>query len=545
MADRAAAATPPRSVEPARATTAAFAPLPKAQRNLTLAAVMVVLLLSALDQTIVATAMPRIIADLSGLERYAWVGAAYLLTGTVGVPIWGKLGDIHGRRSVLIAGVLIFLAGSALCGLAGEFGPLPLIGDGMNQLILFRAIQGIGGGALATGAFGTIADLFPPAERGRYAGLFGAVFGLAGVAGPLVGGALTDHATTTLFGHQIAGWRFVFYVNLPLGALALFVLVAKMPRRAGLDPGVVDWIGGMLVLAAFVPLLLALSLGGHGLPWDSPITIALFAAAIVMLAALLRQQGRADNPILPLPLFRDPVFARANLALFLSAMAFMGLVMFFPLWMQVVRGVSATHAGLAMLPLTGALLASSIVSGRVSSAIRGYKPILVAGGALLLAGIASLTTIGPETSFGGVVWRMILVGLGLGPGQGMFTLAIQNAVEPRRIGQATASAQFGRQIGSTVGVALFGALFTNRLVAELPARAPALGAQPDLARAQAMAMQPAGLDPATAGGLIAAFDHSIVALFWVALGIAAATFAVTLAVPARELRGRDAAPAGG
>jgi len=218
----------------------AFA-LPAApSRRLTLAAVLIVLLLSALDGTIVSTAMPRIIAELQGLERIAWLGTAYLLASTVTVPIYGKLGDLYGRRPILVFGVVVFLAGSMLCGLAGEFGALALVGDGMNQLIVCRALQGIGAGALTTGAFAAIADIVPPAERGRYVGLFGAMFGFASIAGPVIGGALTEHATTALAGHVISGWRFVFYVNLPLGAVALWILTTRLPntgRRRGVSGG--------------------------------------------------------------------------------------------------------------------------------------------------------------------------------------------------------------------------------------------------------------------------------------------------------------------
>ncbi|WP_207791571.1 MDR family MFS transporter [Sandaracinobacteroides saxicola] len=509
------------------------------QRRLSLFAVMVVLFLSALDQTIVATAMPRIIADLQGLERYAWVGTAYLLTGTVTVPIYGKLGDLYGRRPIIVLGVLIFLAGSMLCGLAGEFGPLPVIGDGMNQLILFRAIQGIGAGALATGAFATVADLFPPAERGKYAGLFGALFGLASVAGPLLGGWLTDNATVVLFGHVVAGWRWVFYVNLPLGVVALFVLMTKLPNRPGNDPGRIDWAGAGMLLATFVPLLLALSIGGHVRPWGSPEVVGLFLAALLGLGLLLWVEQRADNPVVPLALFGDPVFTRANLALFLMAMAFMGIAMFFPLYAQLVWGLSATAAGSALLPLMGGLLFSSIVCGRLASRTRQYKPLLVGGGVVLLIGIFFLAQIGPETGKWDSIWRMVLVGLGLGPGQGLYNLAVQNSVLRERIGVATASGQFFRQIGSTIGVAVFGALLVNGLARELPLRAPLLGGVPDLGQAQALAMHPERLDAATRVGVIGAFDVAVTHLFWVALGLAAVAFVVTLTIPARTLRGRD------
>ena len=223
--------------------------------------------------------MPRIIAELHGLERIAWVGTAYLLASTVVVPIYGKLGDLYGRRPLLVFGVVVFLAGSMLCGLAGEFGPLPLVGDAMNQLIVCRALQGIGAGALTTGAFAAIADIVPPAERGKYVGLFGAMFGFASVAGPVIGGALTQHATVAWAGHVVSGWRFVFYVNLPLGAVALWILTTRLPNTGAQAGGErrIDWSGSVLILAAFVPLLLALSWGGHQYAWGSPVVVAMLA----------------------------------------------------------------------------------------------------------------------------------------------------------------------------------------------------------------------------------------------------------------------------
>ena len=277
----------------------------RSERRLAMAAVLIVLLLSALDQTIVSTAMPRIIAELQGLERIAWVGTAYLLTSTVTVPIYGKLGDLYGRRPILIFGVVVFLAGSMLCGLAGEFGALPLVGDGMNQLIVCRAIQGVGAGALTTGAFATVADLVPPAERGRYTGLFGAMFGFASVAGPVIGGLLTEHATTQAFGHLISGWRFVFYVNLPLGAVALWVLINHLPLTGATaaDDRRIDWLGSGLIIAAFVPLLLALSWGGHSVPWGSPrIVVSVIGGLAALIALILVSRGKS-YAVVPLGLF--------------------------------------------------------------------------------------------------------------------------------------------------------------------------------------------------------------------------------------------------
>ncbi len=527
------------------------------ERRLAIGAVLIVLLLSALDQTIVSTAMPRIIAELQGLERIAWVGTAYLLTSTVTVPIYGKLGDLYGRRAILVFGVLVFLAGSMLCGLAGEFGSLPLIGDGMNQLIACRALQGIGAGALTTGAFATVADLVPPAERGRYTGLFGAMFGFASVAGPVIGGFLTEHATTEAFGHLISGWRFVFYVNLPLGAVALYVLANHLPVTGGTAPADrrIDWLGSGLIIAAFVPLLLALSWGGHSVPWTHPrIVVSVIVGLAALIALILVSRGKS-YAVVPLGLFSGPVFRRGNIALLLVNVAFMGVVMFFPLYLQVARGAGATDSGFALLPFMGGVLSGSIVAGTVARKTQQYKPILVIGGVVMLVGIVLLMQVGPETSQTQLLLALAVTGLGLGPAQGMFTLAIQSSVEPKNIGVATSSAQFFRQIGSTIGVAVFGALLTNHLSAELPRRAPDLvagSAVVDISEAQRLAMDTPALaaalaargdrDPAavtrTAAGLKDSFSAAILGLFpWSGL-IMLAAFAVTLMVPGIRLRGR-------
>ena len=505
------------------------------ERRLTLGALMIVFLLSALDQTVVSTAMPRIIAELKGLALYSWVTTAYLLTSTVMVPIWGKLGDIYGRKPVLLWGIGIFLAGSWLSGLSGEFGPILGMG-GMVQLIVFRALQGIGGGALFTTAFAIIADLYPPRERGKFAGIFGSVFGLASVLGPLIGGYFTDHGTVHVAGHLVAGWRWVFYVNLPLSLLSLFMILVKMPPLEHRRFGSVDYLGAALLVVGFVPLLLALSLGGHSFAWSSPQSLALFAGAIVALALFVFAESRVNNPILPLGLFKNPVFARANLAGFLISMAFLGVVTFLPLYMQLGLGVDATTSGLAILPLMGGLIVASTASGQLVSRIGRYKPLMIAGAVLLMLGVWLLSRVSVHTTLPDLCWRMAIVGLGLGPGQSLFGLASQNAVEPRDIGVATSSNQFFRQIGSTIGVALFGALLTHRLAS--------LGQGADLGALQGMALKATSAagrhsaDPA----LAIALTHAITGVFLAGLMVIGLGLAVILTIPEIPLRSRQ--PAG-
>lgn len=530
------------------------------ERRTALAAVLIVLFLSALDQTIVATAMPRIIAELRGLDRIAWVGTSYLLASTVMVPIYGKLGDIYGRRPVLVFGVIMFLTGSVLCGLAGEFGALPLLGDGMNQLIVFRAIQGLGAGALTTGAFATVADIAPPAERGKYTGLFGAMFGFAGLAGPILGGFLTDNASTTILGHPVSGWRFVFYVNVPLGLVALHILLTKLHRAERRVDQRIDWLGSTLIVASSVPLLLALSWGGTGDGWDQPRVLWGLAAALVAFLAFLHVSRGKSWAVVPLDLFGDKVVARANVALFLINLGFIGVPMFLPLYLQLVRGMTASASGFALLPQLFGILIGSMVAGRLARKTLAVKPVLVAGGALALLAVAGLSMMTGDTPTWVLSLNLLMLGIGLGPAQGMYTLAIQSAVTHARVGVATASAQFCRQIGTTVGVAIFGALLTYNLTQELPRQVPGLappGQMVDLSEAQTLAMDRAALDsllaaraPAPPGyadraeaGLKESFAVSIEALFPVTLLIIALGWLVTLTMPAQVLRGREPVPA--
>lgn len=506
-------------------------PFSDAERRLTLGALMIVFLLSALDQTIVSTAMPRIISELHGLTLYSWVTTAYLLTSTVMVPIWGKLGDIYGRKPILVIGISIFLVGSWLSGLSGEFGPILGV-SGMVQLIVFRALQGIGGGALFTTAFAIIADLYPPRERGKFAGIFGSVFGLASVLGPLIGGYFTDHGTVQLGGHTIAGWRWVFYVNLPLSLLSLFMVIVKMPALPHQRSGEVDVLGAALLIAAFVPLLLALSLGGHSFAWSSPRSLGLFGLAAVSLALFFVVENRVSNPILPPHLFRNQTFSSANLAGFLISMAFMGVVMFLPLYLQLGMGVAATTSGLIMLPLMGGLIIGSTISGQLVSKTGQYRPFMLVGAGLLLLGVSLLAVFLGKVGLPVLCLMLLVVGLGLGPGQSLFNIATQNAVDPRDIGVATSSNQFFRQIGSTVGAALAGALLTHRLAS--------LGGAMDLGALQGMAVR-AGLaggrhavDPVLRDALL----HAVQGVTQAAALVVLAGLIAILFIPVMPLRSR-------
>ena len=515
----------------------------KQARRITVIALIIVLLLGALDQTIVSTAMPRIVAELKGLEIYAWVTTVYLLSSTVMVPIWGKLGDLYGRKIVLIWGVSIFILGSALCGLAGEFGSLPILGGGMTQLIVFRGLQGIGGGALFTSAFAVIAELYPPRERGKMSGYFGSVFALASIIGPVVGGFFTEHGTVHLGGWTLAGWRWVFYINLPLAALALFMIMTKTPGLTAGRGGKVDVLGAILVVTAFVPLLLALSWGGHTYPWTSRQVIGLLVVTAVSLALFTYVELHVTEPLLPLDLFRNRVFTLGNSASFVVSMAFFGAITFLPLYLQLGLGISATNSGLTMLPLMFGLILSSTISGRLVSTVGRYKPMMIFGSVMMIVGIGLMTRLGPNTSIYGVAWRVFVLGVGLGPAQSLFALVVQNAVPMSRVGVATSSSQFFRQIGSTVGVAIFGAVMTQALSTEMVKAGGGRSGPVSLDRLQALAVTQtqhglgAGrvvVDPL----LKVAFSRAIVDLFLVGGGIAIIGLVFILLIPELPLRAR-------
>jgi EmrB/QacA subfamily drug resistance transporter len=501
------------------------------ERRLTLAAIMIVFLLSAMDQTVVSTAMPRIISELNGLSLYAWVTTAYLLTSTISVPIWGKMGDLFGRKPALLAAIGLFLAGSWLSGLAGEFGGPHQMGGGMVQLIVFRALQGLGGGGLFTTAFAIIADLFPPRERGKFAGLFGAVFGFSSILGPLIGGYFTDHGTIHLGSHVVAGWRWVFYVNLPLSILSLFMILVKMPPLEHRLEGKIDWFGALFLVVAFVPLLLALSFGSK-MGWGSAQAIGLFALSAVGLAAFLYTETQVSNPILPLELFRNRVFTFANLAGFMISMSFLGVVTFLPLYMQLGQGVNATASGLSMLPLMLGLLVASTLAGRMVSKTGRYRPFMLGGAGLLLLGVFLLSRVTAHTTPLDLAWRMLIVGLGLGPGQSLFGIAAQNAVPVHQIGVATSSNQFFRQIGSTVGVAIFGAVMSHNLTRELG------GGQVDLGALEGMALRATATGHHVAADpvLAQAITHAITGCFLLALVSIAVSLGVIFMIPELPLR---------
>ena len=450
------------------------APVSGRDRMIIYISILLALFLAALDQTIVATALPSMIEDLAGVERYAWVATSYLLASTSLALVYGKFADTYSRKIVTLCAIALFLVGSMLCGLAGEFGDLPVIGDGMSQLVLFRGIQGAGGGGIFAMTFTVIADLFTPAERGKYQGFVGAVFGIASVLGPLIGGLLTDHAGGLIPG--IEGWRWVFYVNVPVGGLVLWVIIRRMPR---LDPpkGAIkpDLIGAALLLGGLIPATLALQLDKRSYPWlpgldanttlwswESWLTIFLIVTGCLLLASFVRRSRVVPGPILEMRLFADPVFRRANASTFFFGASLMSVSLFLPLFLVNVLGVSATEAGAALIPFSLGIVFSATLAGQIVNRV-GYRPQIVLGSLVFISATILLATMGPEVPYSRVAIFTVMCGLGVGPAMPLFTLAIQNAADVRFIGQVTSASLFFRQTGATVGAALMGTLLGTTL----------------------------------------------------------------------------------
>lgn len=509
------------------------------ERRLTFWALMIVFLLSALDQTIVSTAMPTIIRELNGLDLYAWVTTSYLLTSTVMVPIWGKLGDLYGRKLILIIGIVIFVVGSWLCGLAGEFGDMPLVGDGMMQLIVFRGIQGIGGGALFTTAFATIADLYPPRERGRYAGLFGAVFGLASVVGPIVGGYFTDHGSTDIAGMHVAGWRWCFYINLPTSVIALAMITIKMPNLGHTGGGKIDWFGAIFVVLSIGALMLALTFGNDD-GWTSPTVIGLFAFALVTGIMFLFIERAVKEPILPLSLFSIRAFTTTTIASFVISMAFMGTIVYLPLYLQLGLGIQATNSGMLLLPLMAGLILSATLSGRFVTKTGKYKSMMMGGAIMQFIGIFLMSQLGAKAEQWDVIWRLFIIGVGLGPSQSLFNMVSQSAAPIRQIGVATSTSMFLRQCGGMIGVSIFGAMLMAKMSESLTTQFP--GIKVDLGEMQKMAAMAtesgSQLPPQMEGFISSSISGAMSYIFMGSLVIVAVAFIAILFIPQIQLRGR-------
>ncbi|WFE38095.1 MDR family MFS transporter [Micromonospora sp. WMMD998] len=503
--------------------------LPARQIRLLMFGLMTGMLLAALDQTIVGTALPTIVGELGGIDHYSWVVTAYLLASTASTPLYGKMADLYGRRPVFLFSIGAFLLGSLLAGLSRD----------MTQLIVTRGVQGLGAGGLMTLAFVIVSDVVPPRERGRYQGLFGAVFGLSSVAGPLVGGYFAE-----------TNWRWIFYINVPLAILAIVVCwhvmrLVPFQRREH----TVDWIGAALLVAGVSCLLLALSWGGTSYAWGSGVILGLFVAGAVLGAAFLFQEARTREPILPLRLFRSRTFALANSAGFVLGLVMFGSIIFIPLYLQIVKGASPTRSGLLMLPMMAGIIVTSILTGRAMSRIGRYKWFPVTGSAVLVAGMLLFRHLQVSTSLWVAFGYMVVIGVGLGLCMQSLILAVQNAVDVRDLGAGTSSATFFRSLGGSFGVAILGAVLSTRLSAALGDRLP--GAVAQLPPQQRAAVAAGGAenisinDPATILALPAPVRAAIQASFVDALHVvflttglvAVLAVLVTLAMPNHQLRG--------
>jgi EmrB/QacA subfamily drug resistance transporter len=423
-----------------------------------LGAVLLALFLGALDQTIVGTALPRIVTDLGGNEYYTWVVTIYLLTSTITVPFYGKLSDLYGRKPMMMIGVTIFLIGSALSGLS----------QNMAMLIAFRGIQGIGAGALFPIALAVIGDLYTPAERGRYQGLFGAVFGVSFIIGPFLGGFLTDNVS----------WHWIFYVNIPVGLISLFVLARLLPtvKRAGATRNF-DIAGAGVFIVAISALLIGLTNKQTG-DWADLGVGGLIAASAVLGAIFLAIEARAKEPIIPLAMFRNRTYAASLLSTFLVSFGFFGAIIFLPRWFQFVHGSSATESGYQIFPLLIGLIGSSIISGILVSRTGRYKLIILSGLVTMTVGIALMTQLTATTDITTLWVWMFITGAGIGPTLSVYTIVVQNAVPFRQLGVATSNLTFFRQIGGSVGLAVTGTIFGSRLIEELPGQLTASGVPP-------------------------------------------------------------------
>src|SRR6476646_2565111 len=504
-----------------------------------LGAILLAMFLFALDQTVVGVALPKIVSSLHGSnELYTWSVTIYLLTSTVSGPIYGKLSDLFGRRPIVIFAVGLFLISSALAGLSGT----------MEQFILFRGLQGLGGGAIFPIALAVVADLYTPAERGKYLGSFGAVFGLSSLIGPGLGGFITD----------TFGWHWIFFINIPIGLISLFILWRLLPAIRRPDAGQnIDYLGAAVFTGAVAPFLIGLS-NKQGHDWTDPVVGGLMLLGLVLGAVFLYVETRAVDPIVPLGLFRLRTFSISVAATFFVGFAFLTAVIFLPRWFQTVAGASATESGYNLLPLIGGLIFSAVASGQIVARVGRYKGLMFGSCVLLAVSLFLMTNLTPTTDRLTLWVWMFLAGLGIGPSLAVFTLIVQNAVPPDRIGVATSSLTFFQQIGGTIGLTVAGTLFAERLVTEIPKQLVAAGVpqqmvdtfqggggQLDLtgtgdlgARILAAVPDPfkaivEPLIPNIVAGIHMALSNAIAATFWI--GIIAAAVAAILVLFLHEV----------
>lgn len=489
-----------------------------------MSALMLAMLLAALDQTIVSTALPQIASDLHGLSKLSWVATSYLITSAIVTPIFGKLGDLYGRKKLFQATIVIFLVGSALCGLAHS----------MNQLVLFRGLQGIGGGGLMSLVLAIVGDVIPPRQRGRYQGYFGAMFGISSVIGPLLGGFFAG--ATTILG--VAGWRWIFYINLPLGLVALAAVAARLHLPVHRTEHKIDYAGAALLTVAVVSLLLVSVWADVQYSWGSSQIIGLISAAIVATGLFIYRESKAREPIIPLSLFKSDIFRVSVLLSLLAGIAMFASILYIPEYQQVVRGYSPTKSGLFMIPLVIGLMGASIFSGRTISRTGRYKIFPIIGTIVLTIGLWLFSHVTLETTQWMLSGWMLVIGAGLGMFMQVPTLAIQNSVERKNLGTATSSATFFRSMGSALGGAVFGTILTSRLTHHLQDLLPEGKGHGSIATSalQGGKQSLAHVPPAVQHDVFLAFVQSFHDMFLLAIPFTVAAFVVALFLREAPLR---------